>query len=340
MSKKSNTFEDWLDVKVVLNTTKGIPNEVFEENNVSIDDFDTEEIKKIQEKQKSVFNDLLEKEYNKIESEFFSKFKNSQVSKFLIKREVESLKALIGNRFICKDGVCRSPIKGDNKTFLDWYYRSMMNHKNNSTISGIGRCYDEIPSPNSRFYDNGRIPPEVMISAVFKMLNLTTKLNLKPQRRSQLNENINNHKKGKEVIDTEITNPTNQDNNEKGNNYSETETAITTNENKDDWNRFFIDKDAYDLFLECKNKIQSRGRITKNMDTPSDLTKYSNIFHFFQDKNLIHEGTKHNSFIKYLIRIHNAVFPSSAKKIPVKYSETDRDRITDLFDIKYPKKKT
>ncbi len=182
------TFEDWLNVKVVLITTKGIPNEVSEGNIVSINDFNIAEIKKIQEKQKSVFNNLLEKEYFKTESEFLTKIKNSQFPKLLIKREVQSLKALIENRFICEDGVYRSPIKEDNKTFLDWYYRSMMNHKNNSIVSGIVRFFDEIPSPNSRYYDNGRIPPEVMISVVLKMFSFLSRINPNSENKVQSKE--------------------------------------------------------------------------------------------------------------------------------------------------------
>jgi hypothetical protein len=336
MSIKSYTFEDWLNVKVVLNTTKGIPNEVSAENIVSINDFNSEEAKKIQEKQKSIFNELLDKEFEKIKNEFYSKIEISQVPKLLIKRELESLKAIIGNKFICEDGVCRSPIKGDNKTFLDWYYRSMMNHKNNSIISGILQYYYEIPSPNSRFYDNGRIPPEVMISAVFKMLNLTTKLNPKTQRRSQLNENVNNRNKEKDVIDTKITKPINQDNNEKGNNYSETETANSTSQNKDEWRRFFIDQDAYDFFLECKEKLGCRGRITKKMKLKSELRKYSIIFHHLYIFGKIHDGTKHKSFIEYLLEVHKAIFPPSTFAIPKKWAESDRTLVNILYKKKYP----
>jgi hypothetical protein len=320
MSKKSYTFEDWLDVKVVLNTTKGIPNEVSEENIVSINAFNSEETNKIQEKQKSIFNELLDKEFEKIKNEFYSKIEISQVSKLLRKRELESLKALIGNKFICENGICRSPIKGDNKTFLDWYYRSMMNHKNNSIVSGIVRSFDEIPSPNSRFYENGMIPPEVMISAVLKMSNLLQKMNTNPQKRGRLTVNLNDKNKEKENFE-----------------------IITNNDNApirgyEDWNRFFINKDAYDFFLDCKKELGSRGKKGGKTEIKSELTKYSNIFHFFTHKNLIHEGTKHKPFIKYLLEKHNAIFPPSTSSFPVKYSDADRRWISVAFKIWFEEK--
>jgi hypothetical protein len=322
MSKKSYTFEDWLNVKVVLNTTKGIPNEVSEENIVSINDFDTEEIKKIQEKQKSVFNELLDKEFEKIESEFFSKFKNSQVSKLLIKRELESLKALIGNKFICENGSYRSPIKGDNKTFLDWYYRSMMNHKINSMVGGNGDFYDEIPSPNSCFYDNGRIPPEVMISVVLKMFSFLSVLNSNTENKVKLKE-ISQNKTKEQIVDVSV---------------SET----SSDEENDKWKLFFVNRDYYDFFLFCKNKLPSNGKkLKKNngVETTSELSKYSNIFHFFLKEKLIYKHIKHEPFIEYLIDEQKVLIPSKTKTFPYRYSKFSRSEIEKYFLERFPPKK-
>jgi hypothetical protein len=318
------TYEDWLNVKVVLNSTKNIKDEVPEEKIASLDDFDMEEVKKIQEKQKNIFNELLEKEFQTMKNEFCSKLEISDVPRLLIRQELNSIKALFGEKFICDNDIYRSPIKGDNKVFLGTYYRSMMNHKNNSIVSGIVRDFDEIPSPNSRFFEKGNIPPEVMISVFFKMFNFVSKINpVSRERKKPVQQPITNELKYKEIDQN------NQTDSRVGINFIDN----SPTENNDDWNTFFKYQNEYDFFLMCKKELPNRGKKSKKMNDKSELTKYSNIFHFFMEKGLIRKGTKHSTFIEYLIEEHDAIFPKKTISIPAKYSNVDRGLINGLFKI-------
>jgi hypothetical protein len=318
------TYEDWLNVKVVLNTTKGVPNEVSASTVVSFDEFATEEVLKIKEKQKFFFNEMLKKKYADVKNEFILKFENSKAPKLLIERERESLSALIGGKFICGNEIYRSPIVGDNKTFFDWYYTSMMNHKNNSIVGGIVRDFTEIPSPNSCFYEKHGVPPEVMISVYFKMFRFVSKFNsLSRERKKPVQQPITNELKYKEIDQN------NQTDSHVGMNFIDN----SPTKNNDDWNTFFKYQNEYDFFLMCKKELPNRGKKSKKMNDKSELTKYSNIFHFFMDKRLIRKGTKHITFIEYLIEEHDAIFPEKTISIPAKYSEADRELIIVLFKI-------
>ena len=315
------TYEDWLNVKVVLNTTKGVPNEVSVSSVVSFDDFASEEVLKIQEKQKLFFNEMLKKKYSDVKNEFILKFEHSKAQKLLIERERESLRALIGNKFICEIDIYRSPIVGDNKTFFDWYYRAMMNHKNNSIVSGIVRDFTEIPSPNSCFYEKHGVPPEVMISVYFKMFRFVSKFNsFSRERNIPLNKPITTEVKSKEIIQTD----------------SHIGITVVDNVQKkeiEDWQRIFSNTDSFNFFLECIKKIAGRGRIGKKSGIKSELTKYSNIYHFFIDKKLIFYDTPHQTFINYVTDKHDAVFPDSTSKFSKKFSLADRQSLQDSFDI-------
>lgn len=175
MSLKKYTYSDWLNVKVVLNSTIGITNEVSEENKVTWDNFDEEERIQIQNKQKIVFENLLQKEFNKMKDEFQSSIENSKMPNHFIKNEFKSLLALFNGKFICQNKICFSPFDYDTKTFDNSYYIDMMIHKNNSILKGIVPDFHEVPSPNSRVFENEFVLPAVKISAVHKMLNLISK---------------------------------------------------------------------------------------------------------------------------------------------------------------------
>jgi hypothetical protein len=315
------TYEDWLNVKVVLNTTKEVPNEFSANKVVSIHDFDSKDVIKIRDKQKLFFSEMLKKKYADVKNEFILKFEHSKAPKLLIERERESLIALIGGKFICGNEIYRSPIVGDNKTFFDWYYTSMMNHKNNSIVSGIVRDFTEIPSPNSCFYEKHGVPPEVMISVYFKMFRFVSKFNsFSRERNIPLNKPITTEAKSEEIIQTD----------------SHIGITVVDNlqtKNNDDWNTFFKYRNEYDFFLMCKKELPNRGKKSKKMNDKSELTKYSNIFHFFMKKGLIRKGTKHSTFIEYLIEEHDAIFPEKTISIPAKYSEADRELIIVLFKI-------
>lgn len=317
--KTKYTFEDWLNVKVVLKTTKGIFDEVSEENIVSFEDFDEIEVFKIKEKQKSVFIELLDKKYNDLKSEFLLKLENSKFSQTLIQREYDSIQSLFKNKFSCINNVYVSPIKGDNKSYDTWYYLSMINHFQNCKVAGIVNDFSEIPSPNSRFYLGNLVPPEVMLSAYLKMFNLVSRM-ISPKKSviSKQDDEI--------IIEPIIEN--------------KEEKQIVRQLNPEEA-RFFVGVEAYDFFIKCKNGIKNRGKIRKNnvdeFKSPFELNKYSGIFHFMMSKKLIFEKTNHSSFLKYLVEKHDAIIPKNQSKFPHRYSDSDREKIELWYEVDFGK---
>lgn len=317
--KTKYTFEDWLNVKVVLKTTKGIFDEVSEENKVSFEDFDEIEVFKIKEKQKSVFIELLDKKYNDLKSEFLLKLENSKLPQTLIQKEYDSIQSLFKNKFSCINNVYVSPIIGDNKSYDTWYYLSMINHFQNCKVAGIVNDFSEIPSPNSRFYLGNLVPPEVMLSAYLKMFNLVSRM-ISPKKSviSKQDDEI--------IIEPIIEN--------------KEEKQIVRQLNPEEA-RFFVGVEAYDFFIKCKNGIKNRGKMTKsNIDKSkplSELNKYSGIFHFMMNKKLIFEKTNHLPFLQYLMIKHNAVIPENQMKFPVRYSESDNALMIEWYKYDFGK---
>ena len=115
----------------------------------------------------------------------------------------------------------------------------------------------------------------------------------------------------------------------------------TVRELKPDEARFFNSIEAYDFFIKCKNGIKSRGKIRKsNIDeiqSLSDLNKYSCIFHFMVLKKLIFLETKHSTFLQYLIEKHDAIIPKNQPKFPHRYSDSDRVLIEEWYKYDFGK---
>jgi hypothetical protein len=265
MAIKKFTFEDWWNVKVVLNSTKGIPNEVSDDLVVSLDDFDNEEVIKIQNKQKVIFNELLQKKYNDLINEFQTKIQNSKARRTLINQEYKSLRALISNKFINRDDSYISPIKNDSKSFKVWYYKAMMNHKNNSIVSGIVKDFSEIPSTNSRFYDNGQIPPEVMISAIIKMFSFI-----------QDNRKIKTSLEKTQTDASKIEEP-NKSSTESNEQVEELKMDLVKESRVNPYPDIFSSIEAYDFFCELESLTVEKSEY---------VAGYSFIYHKMKNKTL------------------------------------------------------
>lgn len=314
MMKTKYTFEDWLNVKVVLKTTKGIFDEVSEENKVSFEDFDEIEVFKIKEKQKSIFNELLDEKYNDLKSEFLLKLENSKLPQSLIQREYNSIQSLFKNKFSCINNVYVSPIIGDNKSYDTWYYLSMINHFQNYKVAGIVNDFSEIPSPKSRFYLDNLVPPEVMLSAYLKMFNLVARMisPKKPVVSKQKDDRII-----EQIIEKNEENP------------------IVRQLNPEEA-RFFNGIKAYEFFIKCKNGLTSNGKKTKNSTNeakPSEVTKYNLIFDYMinKERRLIFKDVKHLSFIEYLRKYHNVEIPQKIIKFTAQFSESNKRIIEEYY---------
>ena len=301
MTLKKFTFEDWLNVTVVLKSTNGVPNEVSKRIIVSFDNFDSEEARKIQETQRVVFNDFLKKKFAELKNEFFSKIENSNKPNQLTKNEYDSLHSLILNKFTCKNNFCTSPIKGDDKKFSQWYYNTMMSHLNDSKTKsgGIVLNYNEIPSPNSRIYENGLVPPEVMISAFLKMFNLVSKLNPNKQFR---NRTSNEPKNTSSTI----------------NELNQSILSIEENERVNPFPDIFSSFESYDFFCELE-------RVVVNSTEP--VAGYSFIFHKMKDEKLkypIKKNVSQSDFCEFLKekRGQEEIYPPKLpKRNPIRKQE-------------------
>lgn len=322
---KKFTFNDWLDVKVVLKNNEIIPNENSKIKTVSLDEFELEDRNKIITEQRIIFKQLFRSKFDELMKDFHSKLTNTLKPIAYKDREVESLRALFRGKFICKEGICISPVKGDNKTFDEWYYKSMMRHYSRAISNGgIVNNYDELPSPNSNFYDNGMIPAEVMISVFSKMLSTLEILASKKDKRKKINDNKPLEKNSETIIENsksaDITDYSTKDSD-----------TISDNE---EWKKYFSEQIAYDFFLDCVEKLPNTGR-----DDTSVIVKYALIYHFFQNNKLMFEHINHNAFMKYLTKKHEVKFSDNVIAFPKSRSRKNDLAIQLLFQERFPSRK-
>ncbi len=339
---KKFTFNDWLEVKVTLKNKVVIPNENPNLKIVSLDEFELEDRIKIKTEQRTIFKQLFENQFDELMKVFNSKLLNSKRPIAYMNSEIESLKALIGAKFICTDGRCISPVRGDNKKFTEWYYKSMMIHKSHSISNGgMVWNFDEIPSPKSDFYENGMIPAEVMISAFSKMLYLLVVLNSENDNRKKVIDNKIQEKENKTIIETptpviKSTLDIHSVPHTENENISSEKNSLVSPEVNDVWKRYFVKKEAYDFFLKCKSELPSRGKKSPKTEKPSELSKFSVIFNFMTSKGLIFSGTKHNNFIDYL-RVEQSVFiPSKINKFSHQTTDADKNLLKAWYKIDFP----
>jgi hypothetical protein len=339
---KKFKFNDWLKVKVVLKNSLIIPYENPEIKIVSLDEFNLEDRTKIQTEQRIIFKELFQHQFDELMKDFTSKLLNSKTPIAYKNREIESLKSLIDNKFICKDGRCISPVKIDNKTFTEWYYKSMMEHNSLAVANGgIVRNYDGIPSPKSDFSENGMMPPEVMISVFSKMLATLNILNFNNEKRKKVIANKTHEKANESTSEgsTSVIKSTldiHSIPNTENENISSVKNNLVYPDGNDEWKRYFIKNEAYDFFLKCKNKLKSRGKKSIKTEKPSELSKYSVIFNFMISKGLIFPDIKHKTFIDYLRVVHSVFIPSKIKKFTHQTTDADKDSLKDWYIIDFP----
>lgn len=99
----------------------------------------------------------------------------------------------------------------------------------------------------------------------------------------------------------------------------------------DNWSRFFVDRNAYDLFLDCVEKLPNTGRHDNSI-----IVKYALIYHFFQNNNLMLEHINHKAFMKYLTKEHEVKFSDNVNAFPKSRSRKNESNIKLLFKERFP----
>jgi len=327
MSLKKYTYSDWLNGKVILDYSlsaynrNDLPAPVI----VTWDNFNQKEKEKIQKKQETIFNELLKAQTKKTTDDFLLKCKKSTFPKAFIDKELNSLKALWSDRFVCQGGICFSPVKNDKKTFDEWYYKEMMIHIRDCFLDSVKSEFEAVPSPKSAYHNKDLVLPEIMISTVLNMIRFIK--SYKKKRSNPISGTA-----GKENIEEVETKIEHQDIDNlitkavKGEKYYDLK-------GYDD--RFFRGLDAYKFFLDSLINITCNGRKSKNDSTEqpkSEIAKYAVIFDFMKRKGLINKDTKHQSFIKYVRRNHEAQINKTRKKFPSQYAKRDLDILQVIFE--------
>lgn len=306
MINKIYTYDDWLNGKVVLVYSRLEYNrkEISEPIIVSWDNFKLIDRNNIQKQQEVIFNELLSEQNEITRKDFEFKVKESNFPDILISKEIKSLTALLNDRYICKGGICFSPVKNDNRTFSEAYYQEMIMFYENFLINGLSGRFDSVPSPHSIYNNKTIILPEVMISNVLKMITFIKKFKVTNNNNSELDEN------------QEDTNEENLffDNLTMSDGYNP---------------RVFNNSDSYLFFLKCKEAIKTRNY---NKVKATDMSKYSLIFFFMKRKLMLNSQLSHIAYMEYLKKNHNAIFSSKINKLIFQPSESGKDMINELYE--------
>ena len=299
MIVKQITFEDWKEGKVVLETTRMEydKNEFDTPSLVSWSQFDLQNQLLIKAEQEATFGRLKNEAVEKFKKKLDEKLSRSKDKSILIKKHINFYLELLKNQMDIFNGFTRSAFL--NVAFEERYYLEMQFYIEHYSVEGEIFDYSTVPSENCKYHNHSQLLPEVYVEVIWAMLKYC-------QEEISL-ENTNEEKKEE---------PTESENRNK-----------TTDIDLFGFNqRFFINVDAYNFFLECKRDIPSRAKKNKkNTESePSEAAKYSVIFNFMKKKSLIYKDVKHTSFIDYLKEKHNVNIPNGLKKFPYQPAESDQ----------------
>jgi hypothetical protein len=298
MIVKQNTYKDWKEGKVVLETTRMeyVKNEFETPSVVSWSQFDLQNRLLIKAEQEATFERLKNEAVEKFKKELDEKLSRSKDNSFLINKHINFYLELLNNQMDIFNGFTQSAFL--NVAFEERYYFEMQFYIEHYSLGGEIFDYSTVPSEKCKYHNHSQLLPEVYVEMIWAMLKYC-------QEEISI-ENTNEEKKG------ETTESENRDK--------------TTEIDLNDFNqRFFKSIDAYNFFLECKRDIPSRAKKNKKLDEsePSEVAKYAVIFNFMKEKSLIFKDVKHTSFIDYLKEIHNVNIPDGLRKFPYQPAESD-----------------
>jgi len=308
MTKKKFTFEEWYEGKVVLEYARRIGSK--KPTIVNWDDFSNEDKIKIQDEQKSIFNQSVINLKKEVEKDFFNRYEITNSKIDLVNIYLKRFSDVFNGKMICNDYSCRT---NDSELIYDtWFYEAMRMYIRQYFIGGQLYDFSNVHSPNSPYWDKEMKMPEVLVEVFGYMIRM---LKAKTQ-----NSSVSSEQKNETTIDS----PSDQ-------------TIDISNQNNPTLEgfdaRFFNGDDAYILFLKFKSALKARTSRTqkKENSSPSEVAKYSTIFNFLKEKSYIYKGVNHKSFIDYLKKVHNANIPDRCVKFPYQPSENDLNTLRVLY---------
>lgn len=298
MTKKLYTYEDWNEGKVILIFSRRIGDS--NPNLVDWEDFSEEEKIKIQEQQKSIFEQSVQVTSEKYLNGFCEDFSRTRSKIDLVNRLLKRLNEVFTGKMICDHYFCRT--SDNNMTFDFWYYQDMTFYIDNHFIGGKKYDYSNVHSPNSLYWNQDMVMPEVMVEAIGFMIkflkNEKTKLQLriKPETKTTVNDVL--------TSDSSLVIP-------KTNPYPD----------------IFSTRDAYDFFCELESSIVLEEEY---------VAGYAFIFHKLKDEKLnfpIKKNVRQVDFCDFLKkeRGQKEIYPPKLPKRNPKRSQTIFEKCRETY---------
>ena len=161
---KKLTFEDWNNGSVTLIYAKSVFKESNKPNFVTWDNFNTVDVIKIKETQKTIFNEVVTKKLEELKSNFSKNYSNSKVKEEFLKKEKQECLNILS-----------LPIPKQ-KTIITSFWTvlfeyddlvAIQDYANETILRGIDRGYDFIHSPKSKYQVTGMIPSQAYAQIIY-----------------------------------------------------------------------------------------------------------------------------------------------------------------------------
>jgi hypothetical protein len=279
MQRQQYTFEDWHQGKVVLYQARILENQ----NAVIVDwgNFSNEERTKIQECQKTIFEKSVKNTSELYIKGFHENFKRTKSKIDLLNNHLKRFLEVFNGGLVCDSDYCHSSDLELNYEF--WYYQEMRRYIQLIFIGGNGYDFSNVHSPNSKFWDNDKIMPEVLVEAIGSLIRL---LKSEKQKLKLLKIQLE-----KALVVDKVQ--------------SEATEAISINPFPD----IFASINAFKFFLDLeKNTVGTKYKVAD----------YSFIYHKLKDKKIeypIKEFVSHSQFCEFLKTNRDVIiYPPRIKK--------------------------
>lgn len=304
MQHKQYTFEEWHQGNVVLYQARILDNK----NAVVVDwnNFSEKERTKIQECQKTIFEQSVKNTSELYINRFLDNFKRTKSKIDLLNSHLKRFLEVINGSLVCDRDYCHS--SDLELTYEFWYYQEMRSYVQLFFIGGNEYDFSNVHSPNSKFWNNDVIMPEVLVEAIGSLIRLLKsekqKLNL---LKIQLEKAL--------VIDKV---------------QSETTEAISINPFPD----IFSSIKAYKFFLDLeKNTVGTKYKVAD----------YSFIYHKLKDKKIgypIKEFVTQSQFCEFLKTNRDVIiYPPHIKKRNPASKQSAFNSALEKFQVRIPQPK-
>ncbi len=279
--KKKYSYNDWYEGKVILIFARR--NDMPNPNIVEWDNFSNEEKIKIQEQQKLIFEKLVMDTLKSVQNDFQNDFQRSRSKIDLINKLLKRFTEVFAGKMICDNHYCHT--SDTSLTFHFWYYQEMKTYIDYHFIGGQQYDFSNVHSPNSIFWDQNMIMPEVLVESISSMIKLL---------KSEKNKLKSRVKPTKSILNIQENNTDNKVDNS------------TTNPYPD----IFSSYKAYEFFLELERLTLREKNLT---------SVYSFIYFKLNEPKIdypIKKNVSQSQFIDFLVdtKRMDAIYPPKLKK--------------------------